>query len=395
MFFSLDGIRAWYTAPFVVELAGADDARTDALLQELADNPGIVTGRLDPQRPGAPLRYWRLRWQTRCECLLLKGPTRNGFLLPRPDALLRLDAGQDAGSDPTLPRLELTGLADERRQDAVWHFLSTLPAFFAKLQPKAGRRARFGAIWFCSQGLHFKFCLTPRAREELARAVNIMGWAATSHLRTCVPTLLAVQPHLLVTPRHAPIHLTRHLPAIVAYFERNRHHCSSQSVTLWEVARAEILETTFATHPDYQTCERILRRHTLQPGFAHRDFHEQNILWDPDRGDIVLVDWGDARTFSCCWFDVLNLMFFRFASCLKISQAEAIGRWWRAGDSLLPGDDPVTTLWERYAKQITPPIVAAYILDYIAVDLNKMTPDQINRKLKKYQTYLALAAQMG
>ncbi|MBF0295482.1 MAG: phosphotransferase [Magnetococcales bacterium] len=309
--------------------------------------------------------------------------------LYRPDAVLFLDEGAHPGG--RAPGVNLARIPSEERVEAAQTFLFSLPVFARRLCRKASGRAKFGALWIATRDRHYKFACTPEARQELAHAVAVMGRVASRDAHGCVPEIHLAREDLLVTRRYPPLDLAAHGEAVAACLEGNLSRRRDRPTSLWAVAHSPILEATFGKEPGYAACQTALQAIPVQPGFAHRDFHADNLLWDADRARMVVVDWGDAREDSCCWFDLLNLVFFRLAVLSGLRQLEAVQAWRQAGDALLPAGDPVARLLARHSGEITPALVAAYLLDYIAVDLNKWSPKERRRKRPKYGNYLALA----
>ncbi|MBF0182400.1 MAG: phosphotransferase [Magnetococcales bacterium] len=354
-----ESVPGLWTPPFRVGVSGGTAREREALREGLTGNPGWRIGR---------------------EGVIVANPW-----LFRPDAALILDEGPPPMGG--VPGVNLARLPEEERVEAAWDFLLSLPGFARRLCLKAPNRTKFGALWIVTRDRHYKFACTEAARRELAHAVAVMR----RNPHGCVPEIHLARADLLVTERYPPLDLTAHGETIAAYLEGNLSRRGEQRTSLWEVAHSPILEETFGREAAYAACRTALQAIPVRPGFAHRDFHADNLLWDATRARMVVVDWGDAREDSCCWFDLLNLVFFRLATLTGMRQLEAVEAWRQAGVALLPAGDPVARLLARYSLEVTPALVAAYLLDYIAVDLNKLPPPERRRKRPKYMNYLAMA----
>lgn len=409
--------------PLVVAVAAPRAPETASeLVRAVAASPGLK-GRIVPWKPsgrggahGGPLAaaqrtaaLWRARFSREVDVLLL-----DGWPTVRPDLRVILEGDTPFRSHPpgplppfpgveTLPltdipvatlRLVMDHLSLAEAVDQLLTRVAALAVRHAGFQERALPRARFGSVWLCSPGFHFRLCLTDEARRELQAALDAMATAPPLMQRRMARVVLADE-RILVTRRHDPFDFDRGHERVLEYLEALHTESRGAEADLWSLVDSPLLKTWFGGTPAYRRCRESLSGITVQTGHAHRDFHLGNLLWDRWDHRLVLTDWGDARAGSLPVFDVLTFVLFNLAARWRVSHAEAVDTLLSGVRPGLEAGSPLGVIWERFRAEASRPVIAAYLLDYVAVDLGKMTDRQIAAKRAKYAVYLELAARLG
>lgn len=290
-------------------------------------------------------------------------------------------------------KVDVTQKSLENTVEHVSSQIMLFPHFMRYLRRQAKGLTKFGSLWWLTYRTHYKFFLTSKARHEMQQSIKAMNNAAGTHLHGFVPTYTYVKNEdLIVTRRYQPFHAGECLDDLLAYFEMNRAAVGGAETVLWEIIPLELLYRFLGKRPFLEICRNALSTVAVRPTFAHRDFHEDNILWDPATGHMKLTDWGDASPRSCYLFDVLSLIIFKEAKLLNSSWYEIAEQLTlnRRGD--LTPKNSFSQIWWRFREEMTSEVMAAYVLDYTAVDLGKMTGMEARSRMGKYVQYLQLAA---
>lgn len=292
-------------------------------------------------------------------------------------------------------KVDVTRKNPSESLEYIYSQIIPIPEFKLLLQKKAMKFAKWGSMWWLTPETHYKFFLTSEARRELLHSIKAMDYAVTiPDLKGYAPEYKCINEDIIITKRYEKLQPSKHINELLKYFNKNRFRGDRTLANLWDTVSHHILFDYFKNSSIVLDCRNELSKVMINQTFAHRDFHEDNILWDHETHDLKLIDWSDANHHSCYLFDILTLIIFKESKILSKDWYTTVETITLHNSYDISDENPYYEIWMAFKAEINSQVVAAYILDYITVDLNKMSPFERCKKSPKYNQYLNLASNL-
>ena len=263
------------------------------------------------------------------------------------------------------------------------------PDFAELLKRKMLRKTKCGTVWWKTSDYHYKFFLTDVARDELKEAVQVMELMKLSKGIDFVPSYEVLNGNLMISRLYSLFPEARR--GEIGHLAATMRGAPGVKKSLWDVLNGDRLLDFFVNNAQILTCRDSLSTIMVESSFAHRDFHEANIVYSTEDGVFKIIDWGDGKVDSVWAFDLYSICFYREVTLRAVSIVEVYKRFLADGVKSLSPQNEYGILLVEHGLENVGPFYSAYLLDCITVALGKRTSWEAESKRKKLGIFLNTA----